>query len=339
MQDDSPQAQGEQPVNDDAATGEDINAQLDTMDARELSAALGFDADEDDDAPATDEPTATADDDPQAEEPQPSAQQEEDAHKPINRRRLSVTGLADTDRELAAAAIEMVRKGEAESLPAAIAKLSPKPATATQDPDEEEESPPVEQQAAPEPSPTLADLEARFEDASEELAQSIRDFDQDRQIELQKEISLLNRQILRAEQAEVQHQGQVIDYQGQYQEAVEEMEAKYATELDNEDSAFAEMLDDKIEAARARKDPRLSDPRHIIAFADELATRIGMSAQPPSAATTKPAPSPVSQPPARRPVGSAISPAGNSKPQLTGRQAESLLEKASTADLSKALWG
>ena len=335
MQTEPQDPQGEQP-----ADNAEINNQIDTSDRSVLAAALGFDTDDDDtsnEQPAgpDETPAETPDGEQPGAQPEESANGEPAGNTPVNRRRLSVTGLADEDRELAAQAIDMVRKGEAESLPAAIAKLKP---TGTQQPENHEpgDEPENTPEAPPQP-PSLAELKEKIATLREQRKQAALDFDTDEQLRLTEEIEDAQLEMLRAEQAEQSNQSRVADYQSEYAAAVDEMEAKYAAALDDEASPFAEMLDDKIEAARARKDPRLADPRHIIAFADELAIRLGMSAQPPAA--TRATKTPVPPPPARKPVGSAVTPSGTTKPQLTGRQAESLLEKATTADLSAALWG
>jgi hypothetical protein len=196
------------------------------------------------------------------------------------------------------------------------------------------------EEVAPPPA-SLAQLQERLADLRAQRKEAAANFETDEQIRLTEEIEDTQIAMLRAEQAETVTRANVADYQGQYHAAVDAMEEKYSAYLDDDSSPFAEMLDDKIEAARARKDPRLADPRHIIAFADELAAKLGIGAQPPAATAAPTAPrkpAPIPPPPARAPIGSGVSPAGASKPQLTGRQAEAMLDKVSQEMLAAALW-
>lgn len=327
---------GAEPQNTEA-----FAVELESMDSNELAKALGFSVSDDtdpNDTPAAPDPGAKEPNpdvpgaqpeptDPQAPEPKG------EEHKAVTRRRLSVTGLPDEDRALTAKAIDLVREGKAANIAEAILSLSggtPAQSQASQ-PDPTNPSAEADPQPAPQAPPTLLELESRFEKANEELADAIRDFDQDKQIELTKEIQLLNRQILRAEQAEESLKAQVSNYQSDYQDAVTEMETKYADLLDDEESPFADLLDDKVEAARARKDPALSDPRFILSFADQIAAMVTKGVQPK-------APAPVPQKPAK-PVGAAVAPSHVSKPQLTGRQVEEFIQKAPTEVLAAALWG
>jgi hypothetical protein len=232
-----------------------------------------------------------------------------------------------------AAAIAMVREGQAGTLLEAMQILaghSTTPAPSNDDGETRQPSTPEEQPEAP---PTLLELEARFDSANEELADAIREFDQDKQIQLTKEINTLNRRILKAEQAEVETQQQVTGYKAEYLTAVDEMETKYADLLDDENSPFSDLLDDKIEAAKARRDPSLSDPRHILAFADQIANTV-LKVQ--SQAPRKEA-GPV---PARpKTVVGGLAPSHKVKAQLTGKQAEEFIENASKEVLAAALWG
>lgn len=326
------ETQGAQPA-DTAA----LEAELDSLDSVGLARALGFEVDEAATTPETPDDTPPADpsDETPTDEPgeQPDAPEEtpaEEDPKPAgNRRRLSVTGLPDQDRELTAAAIAMVREGKAANIVEAIGSLTGAPPAAPAAADAADGNTPPEPPPAP---PTLLDLEARFDQASEELADAIRDFDQDKQIALNKEIALLNRAILKAEQAEETRMSQAQSWEQTYQAAVDEMETKYADLLDDDSSPFADWLDDKVAAAQARRDPAMSDPRFILAFADEIAARVSKTASPGKA------PAPVPPRPATT-VGATVAPSHKSKPQITTRQAEEFIEKASADTLAKALWG
>lgn len=330
--------QGEQPATDapEVPVSEQpqdttaIEAQLEAMNTNELAKALGFETSEE--APADDEQQPEGETPEDATPETPGAQPEPDGEeKPVNRRRLSVTGLPDEDRDLTAKAIALVREGKATTMLQAMNSLAGGQQDAFATP-ADSNAPAGDPAPTPQAAPTLLELEARFEAASEELAESIRTFDQDAQIALNKEISLLNRQILRAEQAESVQKVNVSNYQQDYADAVTAMETKYAELLDDEDSPFADWLDDKVEAARARRDPALSDPQFILTFADQIAAQV--SKVNPQAKTPTPVP-----PRPTKVVGAAVAPAHKSKPQLTGRQAEEFIDKASPEVLAAALWG
>jgi hypothetical protein len=327
------ETQGAQPAVDSSA----LEAELENLDAAGLARALGFDADDagtpetdTEDQPATPPAEESSEQDPDAEsETDAQDPPEEEAKHTVNRRRLSVTGLPDQDRELTAAAIAMVREGKAATIVDAIHALTGA-SQATQPSEAEAANTQPEPQAPP--PPTLLELEARFEQASEELADAIRDFDQEKQIELNKEIALLNRKILKAEQVEETRMEQAQSWEQTYQAAVNEMETKYADLLDDDSSPFADWLDDKVAAAQARRDPAINDPRFIVAFADEIAARVSKTAAPGKA------PAPVPPRPAST-VGTSVAPAHKAKPQISTRQAEEFIEKADSATLAKALWG
>lgn len=327
----------EVPVSEQPQDTAALQVEIENASPEELAKALGFDTSEE--TPTDDPPQKQGDqpdnDDPSGSGAQPDAVkepvsvQQPPEEKQVNRRRLSVTGLADEDRDLTAKAIAMVREGKATTILQAMTTLAAeKDAFATSDDPNAGSVNDSQTQA----HPTLIDLEARFDAASEELAEAIRTFDQDKQIELNKEIAILNRQILRAEQAEAVRKAQVSSYQEDYAAAVTEMETKYADLLDDEDSPFADWLDDKVEAAKARRDPALSDPTFILKFAEQIASQVAKVS--PSLKTPTPVP-----PRPTKVVGAAVAPAHKSKPQLTGRQAEEFIQKASSDVLAAALWG
>ena len=110
------------------------------------------------------------------------------------------------------------------------------------------------------------------------------------------------------------------------------MESKYAALLDDEGSPFADLLEDRIEAARARRDPLLADPRHVLSIADDLARLLNMASAPKAR-------TPIADPPPRAPVGGGVAPAGKAKAQLTTKQAEEFINKAPPEVLAAALWG
>lgn len=307
-----------------------LEAEIENLDHAGLAKVLGFDVDDAATTPETLLETPPADPEvaetPAGEEPKEN--HAEEGPKPgANRRRLSVSGLPDQDRELTAAAIAMVREGKAATIVEAITSLSGQAADPAASDNHADD--PFEPAPAP---PTLLELETRFEEASEELANAIRDFDQEKQIELNKEIALLNRQILKAEQAEEARMTQEQSWEQTYQAAVDEMETKYADLLDDDSSPFGDWLEDRVEAAKARRDPAMTDPRFIIAFADEIAARVSKTA------SYGKAPAPVPPRPAST-VGVTVAPSHKSKPQITTRQAEEFIEKANADTLAKALWG
>lgn len=323
---------GEQPAEliDDSASEQlaespvDFSAEIETLEIDGLAKALGFDGSE------VEEPETLPEDGEQPSDIVPELPLEQ---KPANnnRRRLSTTGLADADRDLTASAIAMVRDGKASSILEAIQSLTSNTEHAGNEQQPSDGENPTNDQLPNAPQ-TLIDLEARFEQANEEMADAIREFDQDKQVALNKEIALLNRQILKAEQAEEQASKQAHGWEQNYQAAVERMEEKYAELLDDDTSPFADWLDDKVAAAKSRNDPAMRDPNFILQFADEIAAYV----KPASASTKTPAPLPP------RPLvtmGSNVAPSNKSKAQLTTRQSEQYIQQASADVLEKALWG
>lgn len=333
--------QGAQPddsaTHDDAIASEqlasntiDFASEIEKLSNDELAAALGFETSGIEITQPEDKGGGKPPEEPETVQPE-SPEETSEPKSTIRRQRLSISGLADTDRDITAAAIALVREGKASSIIEAVQSLAPQTNTATERAPElaNGEHPPTNNPAnAPQ---TLIALEARFEQANEEMAEAIREFDQEKQVALNKEIALLNRQILRAEQAEETASKQATSWEYEYQDAVNRMEEKYAELLDDDTNPFGDYLDDKVEAAKARKDPALHDPNFILRFADEIAARMQ---------TAKPAKSPSPLP--QRPTivtGSNVAPSNRSKAQMTTGQIEQFINTASVDVLEKALWG
>jgi len=118
----------------------------------------------------------------------------------------------------------------------------------------------------------------------------------------------------------------------EYETAVDELESKYPDVLDD-NSTFTRFLDAKIKAAKTDSDPRLQDPRHVLVFADELATELKALAPKPSGIRPSPPPS------APRPTGSAVAPAQNTPQRVSDQQAAAMFydERTSADDILAAL--
>jgi len=347
----NPESQGAQP----AMSKESVEARLETMDGNELATALGFQPDsasppkqaQDEPAPnAADSnkkpeesnPAATEQGAQPAEKPQEeSKDKEEEDGKPTIRRRLSVTGLSEQDRELTAAAIAMVREGKAKDTAEAFRKLVPAPEG---DPFKGGDSTPDGKSANPQDkpaarasAPALEQLQQEIDQAEQDLATAIKEYDQDKQIETQTKINRLNRELVKAELDAQAKAEKAQGYEQEYQAAVSDMEAKYADLLNDEGSPFSDMLEDRVIAARATNDPALAKPGYILDFAERIAKALKGS----SPKAEKTPPSPVTPPPAS-PRGSQIAGSGKPASPVTKEQAEIAMQKMSAEDLAKAIW-
>lgn len=321
---------GEQPV-DTAA----FHAEIENSNPAELAKALGFDYEEapieDGDEPADPAPKTEPTEEESEEDPAAGEGEEDEPDaKPVARRRLSVTGLPDEDKELNAKAIALVREGKAANLFEAMKSLVGE-GTPAADADEDAADDGDEPADEPDTPPTLDELKQQIADLREERRKAKSDFDTDEEIRLTEAIEDLQIAVVRAEQAEATKKVEVSNYQAEYADAVEAMEAKYADVLDDETNPFADLLEERIEAAKARRDPMLADPKFVLTLADDLAAKLKVG-------TAKKERAPVSDPPRESRVGAAVAPAGKAKPQLTKRQAEEFIDKLPAEKLAEALW-
>lgn len=240
--------------------------------------------------------------------------------------RLSVRALPPEQQIEMARAIELVREGKAADVFEAIASMrSPgAPKAAAAEPDAAApEVPPSSPPAAPEVSAIeteLADLRAQRKAAKAE-------FDTDAEEDL---TTRIEDTLMRLQEAKLEAQRATqanTAWQAKYLEAVDELESQYPDTLDD-GSEFSTLLDDLLTAARARKDPGLQDPRHILVLAERVA---GLLTPPPSGRR------PSAPPPVPRPTGRALAPAHSSVNRPTVDQVEAMIRDADPDDLLAAL--
>jgi hypothetical protein len=342
---------GEQPATDapntPGTTPEEkaaLQAKIETISHQDLTKALGFDVDEtepvEDEPNTQDDPATQPGAEPAGEPETKPAEEAEEAEEPdpkpvVSRRRLSVAGLPDSDKELNAKAIALVRDGKAANLFEAMQSLVEDGAAAGNDGAAANGDDSPDSEDPPKTPLTLDEIQSKIASLRAERRQAKADFDADEEIRLTEEIEDLQLAILRAEKAEDRRQAEVSDYQTEYHAAVQEMETKFAELLDDEDSPFADLLEDRIEAAKARRDPALADPRHVLSIADELATMLGRASKAPSQPKAR---TPIADPPRREPVGAGVAPSGKTNPTITKAQAEAYIAQAPQETLAAALW-
>lgn len=330
-QDPDPGAQPEQDTTlpQTEASAEPQNVNYDEHSAEELLAAL------------TGEPEAKAPLDKLPEEatsakPDATTEAESKENAPAKKEnlRLRFSALSQDQQAETAEAYRMVRDGEASDMleayqalrgveaPPEQAKPKANDAAATEIRQGQEDATPTEVE---ELSGQLADLRAQRKQAK-------ADYDQDAEEDFTTQIEDLTMKLAKAEaKAEAFHEfSQQNEAQArqqwskEYETAVDELEGKYPDVLDD-NSTFTRFLDAKIKAAKADSDPRLQDPKYIVAFADELAAELKGMAPKPSG--QKPSPPPV----APRPNGSAVAPSQNTAQRVSDQQAAAMFYDESTS--------
>lgn len=347
----TPDAQpGEQPAVVDAPGGEqpqdrvNLQAQLDGLDGQGLASLL----DHLNSAPAPASPEApapVATDVPAGEQPQevvveapaaeaPAQEEPRSTAKPPNR--LSVRSLPVDQQVQLATALDLVRHGKATDIHDAIRQAAgvtteAPAATATTESPATTEAPAAP--AAPTKPSAVAEVENRIKDLRAQRRQAHAEFNTDLAQDLTEQIEDAQVDLVRAENAARVSQTQAQSYQQDYDSAVDEMEAKYPDSLD-EDSTFYRVLDDRVTAAQARKDPRLSDPRYILAMADEVAADLKVTGQkkettPPPAAPARPA----------RPAGTTVAPGHGGAARPSADQLRALIAETPVEDLLAVMDG
>ena len=257
-------------------------------------------------------------------------------------RRLSVRGIPPEQQNMLADALRAVRNGEAPDVVTAIRQLAGEPAAAgggapgADEPGSTDATPATEiNQSQPSGK---AELLSKIADLRAQRKQATLDYDAPTIASLTDQIEDLMLEVHRAEAAETVVAAQVGDWQRQHDAAIGAVESKYADALADPDSGFAEFLDNMVVAARASEDPALADPNFIVAFADKVASRLGIR---PSAAGAVPrVPSAPTAPPAKasRQVGSTVAPGHTQAPRFTPDQMRQLAETAPIEAVHAALF-
>lgn len=241
-----------------------------------------------------------------APEPAPQAQAQETAPDPDPQpesttpqapikegplRRIPLGGVPEDQRTLIADATNLIRDGKAATLTEALTMLghAPQPAAA---PTETEQPQTLSQQ---QPAPTeqtpssVAAIKTRIAELREQRKSARAEFDTDAELSLTDQIEDAQADLVRAEMAEREAAANHRSWEASHEQACDRVEAKYP-QLEDPNSAFSRVLSDKVEAARARNDPAMSDPNFIESFADEVANTLGLTSPPPKAPVAKPQP-------------------------------------------------
>jgi hypothetical protein len=335
-------ALGAQPEQDTLPSSTEASAQPPTVNADDYTADQLLEA-------LTGEPQAKAPldklPDPEAPSAQPEpaakdAQPKENTPARKENLRLRFTALTPEQQDETAEAYRMVREGEAPDMLAAyqaIRGIDGQPEQAAQE--KYFDSPALIAQQSEENAATTTEVDDLFlqlADLRSQRKQAREDYDMDAEEDLSTQIENLSLKIAKAEAlAELSQRTEAqsrTQWNQEYDTAVDELESKYPDVLDD-NSTFTRFLDAKIKAAKADSDPRLSDPRHVLLYADELAAEIQAIAPKPSGIRPSPPPS------APRPNGSSVAPAQNSAQRMSDQQAAAMFydDKTSADDILAAL--
>lgn len=244
---------------------------------------------------------------------EPEGQPKPESTEPKQIERISVRGLPEEQRVLMAKAARLVKDGEAKDIPEAIQKLT---GTFQANPEGQGEVVEPDAPEQPEEPADISELQARLANLRKERKEAKLAYEHEKEVELTDQIEDTLVAIQKAEIARDRQAAEFKNYESRYLAAVEQMEEQYP-EAQDESSAFHQVLNDKVIAARAKKDPRLQDPSHILKFAEETAKLLGLR-KPAGQATTAPQKATPPAVPAKpaRPVGEAVAPGTRSVGQL-----------------------
>lgn len=255
--------------------------------------------------------------------------------------RVRLTALPQEQQVETLEALKLIQSGEAGDMLEALQKIrGVSTTTATPAASAPEQDNPTSNAAeSAKNNDTIAELEATLKELRVKRKEAKTElFDADLEEELTEQIEDTQRKIaietarqeLRSEQEKSraeQEQALVADYQKQYLAAVSELETTYPDVLDD-DSEFTQLLTEKMDAAKLRKDPNLSDPRFILTKAAEVSALLNRSSgRPPT-------------PPPAKPLakGSSVATPHNASPRPTKDQVLLAIETASEGELFQALF-
>lgn len=313
-------ANGEQP---DAA---DLSTVIANLDSDSLSQALGF-TDAPVTAPANEpEPPAEIDEPDDGAQPDDDTPPSADGSEVKPKGRLSVRALPADEQKQLAVALEMVRKGEASTVFAALQTMAG-PVANEPDTTPAADVPP----AATPPSqslPAVAAIESELADLRAQRKAAKEDFDVTLESDLTDQIEDKIAELSAAKANAVIAQQAQGAWREQYLSAVDAMEARYPDAAD-ETTTFYELLDNKVLAAEARKDPALNDPNYILKFADQVAAvlRTPANARPPAPPVR-----------AKAPVGAAVAPGHSQVTRVSPDQLRDLIKNASPEELGAVIF-
>ena len=243
--------------------------------------------------------------------------------------RISVRALPAEQQRQLAQAVELVRNGQAADITAAILQITGDEFA----PEALATAPDVPAAAsAPVVPDDVTAINTRLDELREQRKQAIKDYDADAQADLTTAIEKAQLELLRAEQSATTRTAEVQSYQQAYDTAVDELETKHPQSTD-ETTPFYQILADKVDAAKARRDPALADPRFILRFADDVAAMLGTAT--PQAKPTPAAPAPAR---ASRPVGSALAPGQASAARVSTDELSDLVRTLPLGEAEKLIF-
>ncbi|GAA5117167.1 hypothetical protein JIN84_17810 [Luteolibacter yonseiensis] len=275
-------------------------------------------------APVEETPAAEPASTPPASEQQPV---EHDAppspgEGPKSSKRISFNGLpADQQQEIANAR-DLVRNGDAPDMLAALQILRGTAPVATSTP----EATPATAPATSTTPPDVAAIEAKIAELSEQRDKANDDYDRDTARQLEAEIRVQERLLVRAEITAEQQQQAAVSYQAAYDKAVDQLEERFPAVLD-ETSEFYQILNDRVIAAKHRNDPMLQRPDFILEMAEKLDATLN-----PKPTTPGPIPPKSDTVPEQR-MGMQVAPAHTAAPRLNAVETDALIKNAKPDEL------
>lgn len=305
---------------------------LDSLDGSDLDAIIEEVARRDrEQGPAQEAPQATTaqEETPPAAEPEPQPDPTE-PQAPVKEgplRRIPLGGVPEDQRKLIADATNLLRDGQAASLPEALAMLghAPQaaPATETEAPQTQTQTPATQE---PAPSSTVSGIKAKIAELREQRDAADEAFDKPEFRRLTNEIEDAQAELIRAEMAEREQGIQQRTWEQAHEAACDRVEAKYK-QLEDPNSAFSQILTAKRIAAEATNDPITRDPAFIESMADEVAKMLGLNNPPPKAPQAKPS----------TPTGQVVAPGHQSAERINSAEAARMLQQASPDELDNLI--
>lgn len=264
-----------------------------------------------------------------AEEAQQS-QQPDATQAPVKEgplRRIPLGGVPEDQRTLIADATNLIRDGKAATLPEALTMLGHAPQAAATTEPETTQTPTQQQPAQQEQTPTSStEIKAQIVALREQRKTARAEFDTEGELAITDQIEDAQANLFRAEQAEREAATQNRSWEADHETACDRVEAKYQ-QLEDPDSTFSQALADKVDAAKARKDPAMADPNFIEKFADDVAKMLGLTSPPP------PAPKAAALPA----KGQAVAPGHQTASRPSKSEAETMIHQADDDALDNAI--
>lgn len=239
-------------------------------------------------------------------------------------RRIPLGGVPEDQRTLIADATNLIRDGKAATLPEALAMLGHAPqaaatTTETEPTPQATQQPPATQEQTPS---TVSEIKAQIAELREQRKNARAEFDTEAELTLTEQIEDAQTALVRAELAERDASAQSRSWEADHELACDRVEAKYP-QLEDPNSIFSQALADKVDAAKARRDPAMADPKFIERFADDVAKMLGLTNPPPPAPTAK----------AKPPTGQTVAPGHQTASRPSAAETARMIQQASNEDL------